>query len=172
MQDRFFGGLVCSDNNILVMKIRQVLCNIFMFYFRSSPEHKHFILCWVKQLCYLSIRLLSKYFMHVLVRTSEMMLDRSFNINFRCIDNVPTLNNSLFADCIHTCVAFIFIELQIKLTNNNTTMSASFLYIDRESLLRAKMYDKRLFIIPNASFFIYICIWSIYLSVDTMFQIL
>ena len=48
------------------------------------------------------------------------------------------------------------IELQIKLTNNNTAMSASLLVLhldtDTESLLRARMYDKRLFITPNVSF--------------------
>ena len=52
--------------------------------------------------------------MHVLVRTNEMMLDRSFNISFRYIDDVPTLNNSLFADYIDTCVVFILLNFKLN----------------------------------------------------------
>ena len=52
--------------------------------------------------------------MHVLVSTNEMMLDRSFNISFRYIDDVPTLNHSLFADYIDTCVVFILLNFKLN----------------------------------------------------------
>jgi hypothetical protein len=100
-------------------------------------------------------------------------LARSFNLTFRYIDDVLSLNNYKFGD-----VGRIYpIELEIKDTTY-TDISASYLdlhiEIDSEGWLRTKLYDKRDdFNFPMVNFpFICssTCIWSIYLSVDTIFR--
>ena len=64
-------------------------------------------------------------------------LTRSFNFNFRHIDDVLPLNNCKFCDLV---------ELEIKDTTN-TDRSASYLdlhlEIDSECRLRTKLYNKR-----------------------------
>ena len=82
-------------------------------------------------------------FIQGLLRKNEKKLARSFNIKFRYIDDVLTLNNSGFGDfvdCIYP------IELEIKDTTHTDT-SASYLdlhlEIDSEGRLTTKLYDKR-----------------------------
>jgi hypothetical protein len=112
------------------------------------------------------------------LKKNEKKLARSLNFTFRYIDDVLSLNNSRFGDFVDRVYP---IEFEIKDTTY-TDRSASYLdlhlEIDSEGRLRTKLYDKRddfnfpivkfPFIcsnIPAAT-----CIWSIYLSDDTIFQ--
>ena len=103
---------------------------------------------------------------------NEKKVARSFNFTFRYIYDVLSLNNSRCGDF----VARIYpIELEIKETTD-TDRTASYidlhLNINSEGQLRTKLYDKRddfnfpIVNIPAAPAYI----WSIYLSVDTIFQ--
>jgi len=69
-----------------------------------------------------------------------MQLARSFNVMFRYIDDVLSLNNSTFGDFVDP------IELEIKDTTD-IAMSASYIYlhieIDSEGSLRTKLRQKR-----------------------------
>jgi len=74
---------------------------------------------------------------------NEKKLSRSFNLTFRYIDDVLSLNNSRFGNFVDRIYP---IELEIKDTTY-TDSSASYLdlhlEIDREGWLRTKLYDKR-----------------------------
>ena len=109
-------------------------------------------------------------FIQGLLKKYEQKLARSFNFTFRYIEDVLSLNHYKFGDHIYS------IELEIKDTTN-TAMSASYLDLHLESdsvvRLRTKLYDKR----DDFNFSIYMqqhlnstCIWSIYLSVNPIFQ--
>jgi hypothetical protein len=82
-------------------------------------------------------------FIQRLLKKNEKKLARSFNFTFRYIDDVLSLNNSRFGDCIDRIYPT---ELEIKDTTD-TDRSASYLdlnlEIDSEGWLRTKLYDKR-----------------------------
>ncbi len=67
----------------------------------------------------------------------------SFNFTFRYIDDVLSLHNTRFGDCVDRIYP---IEIEIKDTTD-TDMSASYLdlhlEIDSEGRLRTNLYDKR-----------------------------
>ena len=120
-------------------------------------------------------------FIQGLLKKNEKKLARSFNIKFRYIDDVLSLNNTRFGDFDDRIYP---IELAIKDTTHTDTRTSA-LYLDlhleivSEERLRTKLYDKRddfNFPIVNFSFMNMqqhsssTCIWSIYLSVDTIFQ--
>ena len=106
-----------------------------------------------------------------LLRKNEKKLVRCFNFMFRYIDDVLSLNNSRLGDFIDRIYP---IGLEIKDTTDTDT-SASYLdlhfEIDSEGRLRTKLDDKRdAFKFPIVNFPFICSIWSIYLSVDTIFQ--
>ena len=78
-----------------------------------------------------------------LLKKNGKKLARSFNITFRYIDDVLSLNNYRFGDFVDRIYP---IELEIKDTTD-TDRSASYfdlhLEIDSEGRLRTKLYDKR-----------------------------
>lgn len=78
-----------------------------------------------------------------LIRKKEYRLARSFNLSFRYIDDVLSLNNPNFGDLIHRIYPK---ELEIKDTTD-TVKSASYLdlhlEIDGKGKLLTKLYDKR-----------------------------
>jgi len=132
-----------------------------------------FLSIWAPLLAYLFL-----YSYEADFKKNERKLARSFNFMFRYIDDVLSINNCRFGDFVDPIYP---IELEIKDTTY-TDMSASYLdqhlEIDSEGLLRTKLCDKRddfnipivnfpsiCSNIPPAS-----CIWSIYLSVDAIFQ--
>ena len=82
-------------------------------------------------------------FIQGLLKKNEKKLARSFNIKFRYIDDVLSLNNSGFGDFVDRIYP---IELEIKDTTHTDT-SASYLdlhlEIDSEGRLTTKLYDKR-----------------------------
>ena len=82
-------------------------------------------------------------FVQGLLKKNEKKLARSFNLTFRYIDDVFSLNNSRFCDFVDHIYP---IELKIKDTTD-TDMSVSYLYlhleIDSDGRLRTKLYDKR-----------------------------
>ena len=82
-------------------------------------------------------------FIRGLLKKNEKKLARSFNIKFRYIDDVLSLNNSGFGDFVDRIYP---IELEIKDTTHTDT-SASYLdlhlEIDSEGRLTTKLYDKR-----------------------------
>jgi len=87
----------------------------------------------------------------------------SFDFTFRYTDDVLSLNNSKFVDYVNR---IYHIELEIKDTTY-TAKSASYLYlhleIERDGLLRTKLYDNRDFNF-QVMYFPFACIWSVYLS--------
>ena len=76
-------------------------------------------------------------------KKNEKKIARSFNFTVRYIDDVLSLNNSMFGDFVDRIYS---IELEIKDTTD-TDRSASYidlhLEIDSEGQLRTKLYDKR-----------------------------
>jgi hypothetical protein len=119
------------------------------------------------------------YFIQGLLKKNEKRLARSFNLTFRYIDDVLSLNNSRFGDFVDRIYS---IELEIKDTTD-TDRSASYLdlhlEIDSKGRLRTKLYDKRddfnfpkceLSILYVATFPQHLHIWSIHLSDDAIFQ--
>jgi hypothetical protein len=110
-------------------------------------------------------------FIQGLLRKNQTKLVRCFNFMFRYIDDVLSLNNSRLGDFIDRIYP---IGLEIKDTTDTDT-SASYLdlhfEIDSEGRLRTKLDDKRdAFKFPIVNFPFICSIWSIYLSVDTIFQ--
>ena len=113
------------------------------------------------------------------LKKNEKKLTRFFNITFRYIDDVISLNNSRFGDFVDRIYP---IELEIKDTTD-TNRSASYLdlhiEIDSECRLRTKLYDKTDdFNFPIVNF-PFICsnipaapAYGVYISVsdDTVFQ--
>ena len=77
------------------------------------------------------------------LKKNEKKLARFFNLTFRCIDDVLSLNNSRFGDFVDRIYP---IELEIK-DIIDTDTSASYLDLhlemDSEGRLRPKLYDKR-----------------------------
>ena len=82
-------------------------------------------------------------FIQGLLKKNEKKLARSFNLTFRYIDDVHSLNNSRFIDFVDRIYP---IKLEIKDTTD-TDRHASYLdlhlEIDSEGWLRTKLYDKR-----------------------------
>jgi hypothetical protein len=82
-------------------------------------------------------------FIQGLLKKNERKIVRSFNFTFRYIDDILSLNNSMFGDFVDR---IYLIELEIKDTTD-TDRSASYLdlhlEIDSEGRLRTKLYDKR-----------------------------
>jgi hypothetical protein len=82
-------------------------------------------------------------FIQGLLKQNERKLVRSFNFTFRYIDDILSLNNSMFGDFVDR---IYLIELEVKDTTD-TDRSASYLdlhlKIDNEGRLRTKLYDKR-----------------------------
>ena len=82
-------------------------------------------------------------FIQGLLKKNEKKLARSFNFTFRYTDDVLSLNNSGFGDCVDH---IYHIDLKIKDTTD-TDRSASYIdlhiEIDSEGWLRTKLYDKR-----------------------------
>ena len=82
-------------------------------------------------------------FIQGLLKKNEKKLARFFNLTFRYIDDVRSLNNSRFGDVVDRSYP---IELEIKDTTD-TDRSASYLHLDIEidskGRLRTKLYDKR-----------------------------
>jgi hypothetical protein len=82
-------------------------------------------------------------FIQGLLNKNKKKLARSFHFTFRYIDDVLSLNNSRFGNCVDR---IYLIELEIKDTID-TDRSASYLElhldIDNEGRLRTKLYDKR-----------------------------
>jgi len=82
-------------------------------------------------------------FIQELLKKNEKKLARSFNFTFRYIDDVLSLNNSMFGNFVDRIYP---IELEIKDTTD-TDRSASYLdlhlEIYSERRLRMKLYDKR-----------------------------
>ena len=91
--------------------------------------------------------LLSDLFLHSyeadLIQRKRNRLTTSFNLSFRSIDDVLSLNNPSFKNCIHR---IYHIELEIKDTTD-TVNPATYLdlqfEIDSEGKLLTKLYDKR-----------------------------
>jgi hypothetical protein len=83
------------------------------------------------------------YLIQGLLKKKEQKLARSFNFTFRYIDDVLSINNSMFNDFVDRIYP---IELEIKDTTD-TDRSASYLdlhlEIENEARLRTKLYDKR-----------------------------
>ena len=81
-----------------------------------------------------------------LIQRKEHRLAGSFNLNFRYIDDVMSLNNLSFGDMIHRIYS---IKLEIKATAD-TEKTVSYLdlhlEIDGKRKLLNKLYEKRLFI--------------------------
>ena len=80
-----------------------------------------------------------------LPKKNEKKLARSFNFTFRYIDDVLSLNNSRFGDCVDRIYP---IELEIK-DITDTDMFTSYLdphlKMNSDGRLRTKLYHKRLF---------------------------
>ena len=80
-------------------------------------------------------------FMQGLLKKNEKKLAQSFNFTFRYIDDVLSLNNSMFGDFVDR---IYHIEFEIKDTID-TDRSASYLAlhleINSEGRLRKKLYD-------------------------------
>jgi hypothetical protein len=78
-----------------------------------------------------------------LLKKNEKKLARSFNFTFRYIDDVLSLNNSRFGDCVDRIYP---IELEIKDTTD-TDRSASYLDLhlkmNSDGRLRTKLYHKQ-----------------------------
>ena len=78
-----------------------------------------------------------------LITKKDRHLARSFNLSFRYIDDVQSLNNPSFGDYVHRIYPK---ELEIKDTTD-TVKSASYLdlhlEIDERGVLMTKLYDKR-----------------------------
>ena len=76
-------------------------------------------------------------------RQNKKKIARSFNFTLRYIDDVLSLNNSMFGDFVDRIYPS---ELEIKDTTD-TDRSASYLdlhlEIDSEGRLRMKLYDKK-----------------------------
>jgi len=87
-----------------------------------------------------------------LLTKNEKELAQSFNITFRYIDDVLSLNNSRFGDFVDRIYS---IELEMKDTTD-TDRSASYLdlhlEIDREGWLRTKLYGIDDFNFPIVNF--------------------
>ena len=110
---------------------------------------------------------------------NEKKLARSFNLTFRYIDDVLSLNNSMIGNFVDRIYP---IELE-KRDTTDTDRSASYLElhleIDSEGRLRTKLYDKRDdFNCPIVNF-PFICIYiyipaapanGVYIPDDTIFQ--
>ena len=82
-------------------------------------------------------------FIQGFLKNNKKKLARSFNFTFRYVDNVFSLNNSRFGDCVDRIYP---IELERKDTTD-TERSASYLdlhlEIDSVGRLKMKLYDKR-----------------------------
>jgi hypothetical protein len=75
--------------------------------------------------------------MQNLLKKNGKKLARSFNFTFRYIDDVLSLNNSRFGDCVDRIYS---IELEIK---DTTDTDRSDSYLDSPGRLRTTLYDKR-----------------------------
>jgi hypothetical protein len=75
--------------------------------------------------------------MQNLLKKNGKKLARSFNFTFRYIDDVLSLNNSRFGDCVDRIYS---IELEIK---DTTDTDRSDSYLDSQGRLRTTLYDKR-----------------------------
>ena len=82
-------------------------------------------------------------FIQGFLKNNKKKLARSFNLTFRYVDDVFSLNNSRFGDCVDGIYP---IELERKDTTD-TDRSASYLdlhlEIDSVGRLKMKLYDKR-----------------------------
>ena len=82
-------------------------------------------------------------FIQGFLKNNKKKLARSFNFTFRYVDDVFSLNNSRFGDCVDRIYP---IELERKDTTD-TVRSASYLdlhlEIDSVGRLKMKLYDKR-----------------------------
>ena len=100
------------------------------------------------------------------MKKNEKKPARSFNFTFRYIYDVLSLNNSRFGDFIDR---IYLIELEIK-DNTDTAMTVSYIDLHLDLTVRTgkeRNYFKR----DDFSFpIVNTCIWSIYLSLDTLFQ--
>ena len=121
-------------------------------------------------LCVTYIAFVSVTRSFIRTRQNVKKLARSFNSTFCYIDDVLSLNNCKFGDFVDP------IKLEIKDTTN-TERSTSYLElhleIDSDDRLRTKLYVK----ISHCELSIHVyqlssstSIWSIYLSVDPIFQ--
>jgi len=82
-------------------------------------------------------------FIQGLLKKNEKKLTRSFNLTFRYIDDVHSLNNSRFIDFVDRIYP---IKLEIKDTTDTDRYALYLdlhLEIDSEGWLRTKFYDKR-----------------------------
>ena len=116
-------------------------------------------------------------FIQGFLKKNEKNLDRSFNFTFRYIYDVLPLTDSRLGDSVDRIYS---IDLEIKDTTA-TYRSASYiglhLNINSEERLRTKLYDSRQYFNFLFGTF-HICsnspcsiiIWSLYLSVNTIFQ--
>ena len=110
-------------------------------------------------------------------KKNEKELDRSFHFRLRYIDDVISLNDSKLGDC-----ADLSNWTWNKDDTTHTARSASYLdlhlVIDSDDRLKTKIYDKRDdFNYPFVTFHLYRKqhiqpAYGVYLSVDTIFQIL
>ena len=82
-------------------------------------------------------------FVQSLIKQGERALAKKFNLTFRYIDDVLSLNNKFFSDSLHRIYPS---ELEIKDTTD-TLNSASYLDLqlecDRNGILSTRIYDKR-----------------------------
>ena len=85
----------------------------------------------------------AEFLQNLLKDKKKKHLAKSFNFTFRYIDDVLSLNNPHFSECLHLIYPS---ELEIKDTTD-TRRSASyldlFLEIDTDGRLKTKIYDKR-----------------------------
>jgi len=120
----------------------QHICFVWWTCFSTVSRHTYRY-----KLCFSSRRLVSLFVwdrLHTRAsKKNEKKLARSFNFTFRYIDDVLSLNNSMFGNFVDRIYP---IELEIKDTTD-TDRSASYLdlhlKIDSERRLRMKLYDKR-----------------------------
>jgi hypothetical protein len=116
-------------------------------------------------------------FVQGFLKKKQKNLARSFNFTFRYIDDVLPLTNSRLGDFVDRIYS---IDLEIKDTTDAYRYASYLdlhLKIDSEERLRPNIYDNRqYFNFPFGTF--HICsnipcstiIWSLYLSVNTIFQ--
>jgi hypothetical protein len=133
--------------------------NIFVMFGGQSAYR------WVHTVLLLFLYSYDAYFIQRLLKKNEKKLSQSFNFTFHYIDDVLSLNNSIFCDFVDLIYP---IELEIKDTKD-TYRSASnldlHLEIDSEGQLRTKLYDTRDdFNFPIVNFHLYLATFQQHLS--------
>ena len=128
---------------------------------------------WAPLLADLFLYSSEAYFIQQPLKKKENKLSRSFKCTYRNIEDVLSLNNSRFGDCVYRIYP---IELEIKDTTD-TNWSASYLdlhiEIDSEGrFLRTKLYDKKeiISIFPLWTFHLHVATFQQHLHMEYISQ--